>query len=181
MTIALEAPRRLSESVIWTLQREFYAAEGPEAWTRREIPTWITSNAFFARAFAAIVHGFLRDLAAEGEAPAGAPLNIVELAAGSGQFAFLVLRRLAELRQALPALRPLRLRYVLTDFTDSNLRAWQAHERFRPFLEDGSLDFATFDLERDTRLALLRSGETLSAEGGAGPLVVLANYAFDST
>lgn len=184
MTVQLEPHRRLSESVIWKLQRAFYANEGPQAWTRREIPTWITSNGFFARAFAGVVLGLLRDLLGSGAGGAvdrGAPLHIVELAAGSGQFAFLFLRRLMELKRTVPALDGLRLRYVLTDFTDSNLQAWESHERFRPFLEEGSLDFAIFDLERDAELALVRSGERLDAATVANPVVVLANYAFDST
>jgi hypothetical protein len=180
MNIPLEPHRPLSESVIWTLQRAFYAAEGPRAWTRREIPTWITSNAFFARALAGVTLGFLRDLVARGGLDRGAPVNVVELASGSGQFAFLFLRRLLELRRSVPGLDGLRLRYVLTDFTESNLRAWESHPRFRPFLEDGSLDFAIFDLERDRDLRLTRSGEALGATA-ANPLVVLANYAFDST
>src|SRR5262245_12392827 len=180
MARPLEPQRRLSESVIWTLQREFYAAEGPRAWTQREIPTWITSNAFFARAFAGVALGFLRDLATAAALDRAAPLNVVELASGSGQFAFLFLRRLLELRRALPALEGLKIRYVLTDFTESNVRAWQSHERFQPFLRDGSLDFAIFDLERDAGLRLSLSGESLGAAAG-NPLLVIANYAFDST
>jgi hypothetical protein len=176
----LEAPCRLSESVIWRLQREFYSTQGLKAWTRHEIPAWITSNPFFAGHLADVTAGFLRDLAAAGR-PVEAPLHLVELAAGSGQFAFLFLRRLKELASALPSLARLPVRYVLTDFTDSNVRAWESQARFRPWLDDGSLDFATFDLERDRELRLLRSGETLSAAKAAGPLIVLANYAFDST
>jgi hypothetical protein len=122
-----------------------------------------------------VVLGFLRDLAASGPPPE-APLTVLELASGSGQFAYQFLRRMTALRRSLPALERFPLRYVLSDFTDSNLRAWESQERFRPFLEDGSLDFAVFDLERDRELRLERSGETL-----AGPLVVIANYAFDST
>jgi hypothetical protein len=175
----LEPPSRLSESLIWRLQREFYATQGPAAWTDKQIPTWITSNSFFARAFAGVTAAFVRDLAAADGGPA--TLNIVELASGSGQFAFQFLRRLAEMRRALPALAGMPVRYVLTDFTDGNVRAWEAHERFRPYLEDGTLDFATFDLERDSELRLLRSGQTLGAATPTGPMVVLANYAFDST
>lgn len=174
----LQGQRRLSESVIWTLQRAFYEAQGPLAWKPRGIPFWMTSNPFFARAMARVVLGFLRDMAAAAALDLRAPLDVLELAAGSGQFAFSFLRALRELKEAVPALAPLRVRYVMTDFADSNVSAWRAHERFRPFVDEGALDYARFDLERDREVRLLESGETL---GAANPLVVLANYAFDST
>ncbi|HET8645783.1 MAG TPA: hypothetical protein VFO85_09860, partial [Vicinamibacteria bacterium] len=139
----------------------------------------MTSNPFFARGMARVVLGFLRDLAA---APQGLdralPLDVLELAAGSGQFAFSFLRALRELKDAVPGLAPLRVRYVMTDFAQSNVSAWRRHERLRPFVDEGLLDFALFDLERDREVRLLESGRPLAA---GNPLVVLANYAFDST
>jgi len=178
----LQGQCRLSESVIWTLQRAFYEAEGPAAWKPKGIPFWMTSNPYFARAMARVVLGFLRDLAAvrgAGAIDLSAPLNVVELAAGSGQFAFTFLRSLRELKDGVPGLDRLRVRYVMTDFAESNVSAWRAHERFRPFVEQGLLDFGLFDLERDGELRLLHSGERLA--GTPNALVVLANYAFDST
>lgn len=141
----------------------------------------MSSNAYFARAMARVVLGFLRDLLAIGGGgiDTAAPLNVLELAAGSGQFAFAFLRALRDLKRAVPGLSGLRVRYVMTDLAGSNVDAWRAHERFRPFVEEGLLDFAVFDLERDGDVRLLESGESLAAS--ANPLVVLANYAFDST
>ena len=169
---------RLSESVIWTLQREFYEAQGPAAWKPKGIPFWMTSNRHFARAMARVVLGFLRDAAAAGTLDPEAPVNVLELAAGSGQFGFTFLSSLRELRQAVPGLASFRVRYVMTDLARSNVAAWRAHPRLRPFVEEGLLDFACFDLEQDADARLLESGETLAS---ANPLVVLANYAFDST
>jgi hypothetical protein len=141
----------------------------------------MTSNPFFARAMARVVLGYLRDLTAAGGFDASAPLNVVELAAGSGQFAFAFVRCLREIKAAVPALGGLRVRYVMTDFTEANVSAWRAHERLRPFVDEGLLDFAVFDLERDGEVRLQETGETLAAGGGGNPLVVLASYAFDST
>jgi hypothetical protein len=143
----------------------------------------MTSNAFFARALARVVVGFLRDLVAPGAGAldAAAPVNIVELAAGSGQFAFAFLRSLHEHMEAVPGLRGLRVRYVMTDFAPGNVSAWRAHERLRPFVQSGRLDFALFDLERDGELELLESGETLSPSAAGNPMVAIATYAFDST
>jgi hypothetical protein len=180
-TVVIEEGRRLSESLIWELQRAFYAREGLRAWKPRAVPFYITSNAFTARAYARTVGGFLRDLVAAGRIDRTAPVYLVELAAGSGQFAYLFLRRMAELQAQVPALAGLDLRFVMTDFAQGNIDAWEGHERLAAFREPGRLDFAVFDLERDHELRLRRTGVTLVAGAAANPMVVLANYAFDST
>lgn len=180
-TVVIEERRRLSESLIWALQRGFYARAGLQAWKPKAVPFYITSNSFTARAYARTVAGFLRDLVAHGRIDRAAPVFLVELAAGSGQFAYLFVRRLLEIQQQVPALAGLDLRYVMTDFALSNVDAWEAHERLAPLREQGRLDFAVFDVERDHDLRLRSAGVTLSAGSVANPMVVLANYAFDST
>jgi hypothetical protein len=179
--VTLEHERRLSESLIWPLQREFYRRRGTSAWTSGELPWYVTSNSFIARAYTRMVAGWLRDLAANGSLDRSQPVYVVELAAGSGHFAFLFLRKLEALLPEVPGLMGLDVRYVMTDLPEANLEAWQANERFRPSLENGRLDFALFDLERDVELRLLRSGAVLSPGSVANPVAVLANYAFDST
>jgi hypothetical protein len=180
--VLIERGRRLSESLLWPLQRAFYEREGLAAWKPKAVPFYITSNAFTARAYARTVAGLLRDLAAAGPPlfDRTAPVYLVELAAGSGQFACLFLRRLLELREAIPALRGLDLRYVMTDFAQSSVDAWPAHERLAPFFERGLLDCATFDLESDRELRL-RSGSVLARGAVRNPLIAIANYTFDST
>ena len=72
---------------------------------------------------------------------------------------------------------PLRLPpivYVMTDVGESTLEEWETN----PALADERLDFARFDVEGDRRLALRRRGIVL--EELANPLVVIANYVFDS-
>jgi tetratricopeptide (TPR) repeat protein len=178
--ITLERDRRLSQSLLWPLQREFYRRRGTTAWTSGELPWYVTSNAFIARAYARMVVGWLRDLVAAG-LDRSQPVYVLELAAGSGHFAFLFLKKLQTILAGLPALAGLDVRYVMTDLPEANVAAWQANERFHPFVERGALDFALFDLERDTQLTLLRSGTVLAPGFVANPLGVLANYAFDST
>jgi hypothetical protein len=181
----LEQGRRLSESFVWRFQREGYARLGAQAWLGEKVPWFVTSNAFIAKAYARVVLGFLRDhLAGAGQgAPldSTSPLVIVELAAGSGHFAFLFLKKLAALMRALPSLAGLPLRYVMTDLAPSNLEAWKRNERLQPFVRDGILDFALFDVERDQSLKLETSGQTLTAGSSPNPLVVIANYTFDTT
>jgi len=179
--VTLEHDRRLSESILWPLQREFYRRRGTEAWTSGDLPWYVTSNAFIARAYTRMVAGWLRDLAAAGTLDRTQPVYVIELAAGSGHFAFLFLKKLERLRAELPALRGLDVRYVMTDLPEANVAAWEAKDRFQPYVAGGQLDFALFDLERDTELRLRRSGTVLGPGAAVNPVAVLANYAFDST
>jgi tetratricopeptide (TPR) repeat protein len=57
---------------------------------------------------------------------------------------------------------------------------WRAHTRLGPFVAAGRMDFGRFDVERDATLALDRSGTVLAPGTVKNPLVVIANYCFDS-
>lgn len=182
----IEPRQRMSRSVLWELQRRFYGGEGIDAWRKHYVPHFVTNNALTAQAYAAIVAAFLRDCQ---EVPAGhpgyppldpeQPIHLLELGAGSGRFAWLFLRRLQELLRRQPQ-RGLRFRYVMTDFTERNLDFWQSHPQFQSLIEAGLLDFARFDMEDSAPITLRRSGEILTPGALRNPLVVLANYYFDS-
>jgi hypothetical protein len=182
----LESGRRLSESSTWRLQREFFDRRGAKAWSENRVPSHVTSNAYIAEAYLQIALRFIQDCIA---APPGSPMaidpkkpvHIVELGAGHGYFGYLFLCKLLELSKQLPFTMP-PVRYVLTDFTESNLAAWRAHPRLKPYFEAGMLDLARFDAERDTELRLERSGEVLAPGAGRAPnpIIVVANYVFDS-
>lgn len=160
----------LSRSSIWGLQRAYYAQRASQAFA--EVPHQVVDNPFVAAAFARVVLGFLRDSARGGLDPSE-PLYVVELGAGAGRFAHGFVRELGARLDALPLRLP-PIVYVMTDLGESTLEDWAAN----PELADDRLDFALFDVERDRSLALRRSGIVL--ERLANPLVVIANYVFDS-
>ena len=178
----IEEGERLSRSRLWRLQRSFFERRGMEAWSRGTVPHYITSNPYIAQAYARVVLGWLRDLA-HGAGELGldraAPIHVVELGAGSGRFAFYVLRALQRLldRSRLGALR---VRYVMTDLAAATVDAWLSHASLAPFFEAGVLDVARFDVERDDALQLQYSGETLTGSATANPIAVIANYVLDS-
>ena len=60
-------------------------------------------------------------------------VTIVELGAGSGRFAYLFLKALTELLAVSGG--DVRFRYVMTDFTETELRFWRGHSSLRPFVE----------------------------------------------
>jgi hypothetical protein len=121
--------------------------------------------------------GFLRDLSTLHD---GQPVHIVELGSGSGRFAYLFLKKFLNLYRN-SVLKKIPVKYVMTDFTESNLEYWRTHPWFLPFIKEGSLDLARFDLESDVQIELLHSGETLSSSTLRNPLIVISNYVFDST
>lgn len=172
----VETGQRLSQSLIWTLQRRVYEQLGITAFSKGTIPHYITSNPFMAQSYARVVLGYLRDIQAS--LSPKQPVYIVELGAGSGRFGFHFLKKFLALLAQSP-LRGICCRYVLTDFTKSNLSAWQTHPALRPLVEAGALDFALFDAAQPGELLLQHSGAVLSPGAIENPLIVLANYVFD--
>jgi hypothetical protein len=165
----LEQGVRLSHSRLWRLQRAFFEKHGIGAWSQGTVPHYITCNTFIADAYAKVVRAYLAEASHPDDT---SPIYIVELGAGSGRFAWYFLKRF------LPSPRP--VVYVMTDFTDANVAAWRQHPQLAALAAEGVLDFARFDAEKDGTLTLQVSGRTLSPGSPASPLVVIANYAFDS-
>ena len=107
------------------------------------------------------------------------PLYIIELGAGLGKFSFHFFNALIELERETKF--PLRnIVYVMTDFTDSNFKAWQSHPSLKQFFETGQLDAAIFNAVEDNSITLHRSKVVLSAGSVDNPVVVIANYLFDT-
>jgi len=176
-----EERQPFARSVLWDLQRNYFLTRSVRAWQQEEVPQYITTNPTVANSYAEIVFAFLRDRdrLQPGGGAAAQPLHVCELGAGSGRFAFHFLSRLAELcaQQGVPLAR---FRYVLTDLVDSNLAFFREHPRFAPFFAQGVLDTALFDVVSPAPLRLQGSGRTLDAGALEQPLVVFANYLFDS-
>ncbi|NEO87837.1 MAG: tetratricopeptide repeat protein [Spirulina sp. SIO3F2] len=175
----LETQQRLSQSLLWQLQRHFFDNEGMRAWNTGKVPHYATSNPFMAKAYAQVVLGFLRDGVRTQQIAPKHPVYIVELGAGSGRFAYHFLKQFFDIHAQSP-LSNIPVKYLMTDFAQSNLDFWQSHSKLQPFLAQDQLDFAHFDITQDQSLNLVHTGITLTAETLKNPLIVLANYFFDS-
>ncbi len=169
--------RLFSESLIWDLQRRFYERHGIEAWGQGRIPFGISTSPHIGAAYARVLFGYLRDWAASLDP--SEPVYVIELGAGSGRLGFNVLNALASFFDD-SALKDLRFTYVLTDFVEQNVAFWEQHPSLRPFVEQGRLDFARFDVMNDRSLRLRASGKVLEPGSVANPVAVFANYLFDS-
>ena len=184
----LEHQQRLSTSILWKLQRNYFERQGIEAWSTGTVPHHITSSPFIADAYARVVFGFLRDcqsLAGRdsdgsfGSLDLSQPVYIVELGSGPGRFAYLFLKKFLSVYRT-SVLKDIPIKYVMTDFTERTLDYWRTHPWLQPFIEAGMLDFALFDVEGDEELRLVHSGDILSLDTVRNPLVVISNYLFDS-
>ncbi len=182
----LEHGKRLSESLLWQLQRKFFDVQGVRAWTEGQVPHYITSNGWIADSYAKVVLGWLRDCSGTTSPQRGSfapldlrhPVYIVELGCGAGRFGYLFLNRFLDLLGRSP-LSHVPVRYVLTDFTENNLDHLRNHPDLQSFVESGVLDFARYDAGEDFEIRLTCSGEVLSPQTLRNPLIVLANYVFD--
>ena len=180
----LETGVPLSQSLIWRLQREFYVQRGLKAWTEDLVPSYITNNPFIAEIYAQIVAGFIADcmnLPQKDSRPLSPenPLRILELGAGTGKFSYLFLRKLTTLLQA-RKIPPQIARYSMADCSDSLLAAWRSNPCLAEFVNAGILEFQLHRAEEGTPSLAAATRTSDSARQAAGPLVVIANYVFDS-
>lgn len=175
---ALSSPAPFSESVLWQLQKRYFAKRGVEAWSCAEVPFYVTSNPTLANSYAQLVWAFRQDR--RHLAPSEMPLTVCEVGGGSGAFAFFFIRRMIELCQLAGTEPGQVFRYVLTDAAEANLAAWRCHPLFSDWLARGLLDIACFDITQDNALRLQISGQSLDPGVLAEPLVVISNYLFDS-
>lgn len=178
-TVTLETNKRFSESCIWHAQREYYAQSGIDAWGGGEVPFYITSNPFIADCYARLLFSFIKDTIRQHPEAAEYPFYILELGAGSGQFGFYLVKRIAELLNE-PAYAEVKVCYVMSDFAESNVAFWQSHDILMPYVQTGLLDFAIFDAEHDHSIELIIQKKSLTPHTLKNPLTVFANYLFDS-
>ncbi|MEK8216343.1 tetratricopeptide repeat protein [Paenibacillus sp. FSL L8-0463] len=177
MTNSEQQRYRFSEAPIWELQRSYYEELGLQAWKNDQVPQYITSNPMIGTAYAEMIFGFLQDRYALGQTDE--PVIILEMGAGAGRLAFQVLQKLSELIDYAGIKLP-PFQYVMSDLPVKNIAGWQQHPGLIPFVQQGILDFARFDAVHDTELHLTHSGNVIHVGGLKQPLLVIANYFFDS-
>ncbi|MGB4660398.1 MAG: tetratricopeptide repeat protein [Mobilitalea sp.] len=175
----LEADKPLSQSMLWKLQSDFYANQGPEAWSKGIVPQYITTNPYIANLYAKIVFGYCKDMVSREDYDRNATIYLMELAAGVGRFTYTFLKRFLHMVEH-SSLNGLKFKYIITDLAERNVAYWLNHSSLKPYFESGILDCATFDMACGVELQLRYSGEVLSKGSLKNPLILFANYTFDS-
>lgn len=186
----VEADRRLSQSIIWDIQRRYFLQNGMKAWQDDVVPHTISSSPIMARAYSQVAFNYVRDCVTavnnnDFSLNPDQPIYIAELGAGSGRLAYHFLHQFHD-RLAQSALADLSVKFVMTDFVPEIVDFWQQHEQFQPWVEAGLLDFALFDVGEKRKLGsaqalhLRHANLTLTPELLQNPLILIANYFFDS-
>lgn len=175
--VVLGKEARLSECALWEIQENYWISQGANAW-QNNVPTFITSSAYIAEAYAEMVLAFIEDYF--DKLDLSEPLYILEMATGTGRFSHLMLKELESKLSSFSKYRNLRIRYIMTDFTETTPLFWESHEKLKPFVEKGMLEFATFNPMTDSSLTLRGSGEVIAPGRIKNPLIAIANYFFDS-
>jgi len=175
----LETAQPLSRSLLWKLQREFFRQKSTGAWGEGIVPSYITSNPFTAGAYARVVSGYLLDLLRNGKINPDQPVYMMELGTGSGCFAYRFLERFLEIyRHSL--FKDITVKYIATDFIEENLDFIMNHFKMQDYIETGILDTACFDVQHPAPLKLRHNNKTLGPGQLKNPVIILANYFFDS-
>jgi hypothetical protein len=160
----IEHDKKLSESILWQLQRKAYCDFGPKSWIEKGVPFQVTNSAYIAKGYAEIAKSAI-------ERSSG-PFYFLELGAGSGKFAYLFLKELLlQLKDRTSFC------YILSDIAEKNIAYWKSHPLLQPFIEKGVLDIAEYDPLKSKELFLQKKGITLEKTPF---LFVIANYFFDS-
>lgn len=173
------ADRPLRRSALWDLQARYYEDCGTQSWDTGAVPNWITSNGFIANAFASAILYGIRDLVDAGRIDPSQPVYILELGAGTGKLAFLVLRRILD-RISVAKIGRHQVKYIMSDFSTSPFEAWLSNPALEPLIADGYLDFGLFDCHTSTSIPLWHAKKQLKRGDIRNPLFVIGNYLFDS-
>lgn len=145
----------MSESLLWTLQAKAYGQLGPEAWTKGLVPSYITSNPMIAWQYARLCCAYLRHFEE--------PVNILDIGAGAGRFGYLFLKAFLSMAPRC------RFRFIMADAVQENLEFLQNHPALKKF---DMIDFALYEhgQKEDDLIQKIKKG----------PLILLANYFFDT-
>mmetsp|Transcript_21957 Transcript_21957/g.36774 ORF Transcript_21957/g.36774 Transcript_21957/m.36774 type:complete len:635 (-) Transcript_21957:213-2117(-) len=178
----LEDFTQCSKSHLWKLMMSFYERKGPESWSQGIVPHFITCNNFIGKSYVKVLHGFLRDSFGPNskmKVDPTEPLYIIELGAGSGKFSYFMLKALEEMQDVCEF--PFsKMCFVMTDFTEKNFTFWQSHPSLKKYFDSGRLDAGIFDAVEDTTIKLWRQGIELGPGSCKNPIIVVANYLFDT-
>jgi len=171
----LEQGVPLSRSRLWDFERAYYERKGLKAWGEGDVPSAITSNPIMAAAYAEVIVAFLRDCEAAGHLDRSRTVHVLELGSGSGRLAYGMVRRLRQLLEATTmADQPVTV--VLSDFDEAKLEQLACHPRLQEHMASGWVDFAVVDAAAPGEVRTWQAKELIAD----APLVVVANYVFDS-
>ncbi len=173
----VESSKLFSDSLIWQLNRDYYQNTGMAAWTSGVVPHQMTSNSQVGKTYAELILGFLQDLSVKGLSQER--VYILELGAGHGRLGFHILKHLERLIAIQDQDLPL-YTYVLSDIAEKSLEFFRDHPQLQSYYQSGILDYAYYDAVGGKEIHLQYSNQRIVAGELDQPILVIANYFFDS-
>ncbi len=170
----IESRCPISQSTLWSTQKQIYIDEGINIW--RDRPSFVTSSSYVADAIAEIAHAYLLESAPR--LNLDEPYYFIEIGAGSGCFAYRFLHGLLRRLKTCAVLSTLQVRYLMTDIVPDIVEFWKRNEMLGPLVTNGILDFAIFDPLTDGKLDI--RGDSFDALCFVNPPFVIANSVFDT-
>lgn len=171
MQILVEDFVPYDRSVQWRIHDAYFEKRGIAAWSFGEIPYAATSNYAIGRQHARLLTKAIRELLREGALGADEEIWLLEIGSGLGQFAGNFLRALDEGCGAFAREVARRVRYVMSDFSETTVREAIRTPALAPLVATGRLVPALFDLRNPGRLVDLHGAQI------AKPLTALiSNY-----
>lgn len=177
--IIIEEDQEFSHSCLWNWQQKYYNETGVETWRDGRTPHYITSNARIARNYVEIVLAFYRDLLRRGVLQEDEPIHLLELGAGSGRFSYHFLHWLRILCDV-EGIDWRKFRYILSDVAAANLDFCRQHPKLQTAFDAGVLDVAQLDVTKPGPIRLERTSQEITPASLRNPLILIANYLFDS-
>ena len=164
-------PKPVSQRGLWKIQQDYYRNLGIAAWDAKT-PYQLTNSLVFTDCYADLIVAYWRD-----DPPDLSRIfYLLELGSGTGRFAYQLVRDLNRKLSYFAELKDLRFCLVLSDIVRDNLEFWREHPKLSGLAEQ--VDFCVMEPGREDLLFLEKAGTRLDA--GGQPLLVLANYVFDS-
>jgi hypothetical protein len=154
MFFTLESATPFEKSILWKLHHSYFAQRGIQAWREGDIPYFSTSNYAFARQHARLFAAHVKDLEARGEIEVGSDVWLLEGGAGTGIFAANFLSAIEANEVGYPELFP-RVRYLMTDYSEKNVRDALATPRIARYADMGRLVPARYDLTMPRQVHIL--------------------------
>lgn len=171
MKVRLQENVPYDKSAYFDIHDAYFANRGIQAWAAGDIPFAATSNPALAKQHAELLITHVASLESQGKLAAGAPVSVLEVGSGLGNFALNLLRalegQLGEPGQALLA----RLRYVFSDYTRINVEQATGRDVMKPWVQKGNVVPALLDMRRPKSLVDLKNKPLADR-----PVLVFANY-----
>lgn len=174
----LEEATSLSKSIIWKLQRDFFHSQGINAW-QNQVPFYVTSNNYFSNEISKIIQRYIFEGLIQNVINPQEPIYIIELGTGAGQFSYKCIKEFQENSKHFEAWQ-LDIRYVMTDFTESNIKFWNSNAQFKSLVDSKTLDFAQFDCDNPQEFITLNHKWEFKKNSQKNPIILITNYVYDS-